>query len=135
EVSDVLDHAIAKLAFLNLGKQRVLEALASALLQLAGADDDVLARGVNLDDLAFKVVADELVDVASAADADLACGQERRHADVDKQAAFDLLEHGAANGVAFLVLLDDALPVDLAVGFALGKADQTVLSIKLFNEY
>ena len=73
------------------------------------------------------VLADELADVARAADVDLAGGQEDRHADVDEQAALDLALHDAPDLVALVVLLDDALPAADAVGLALGEQRRVVL--------
>src|SRR5690606_33363237 len=127
EISDVLDHAVANLAFFDFAEQGVLEAFAVALLQFASTDHDVLAGLVNLDDFALELVTDELVDVAGTTDADLAGWQEGRHADVDQQAALDLLGNLAAYGVAFLMLGDDGSPVHLAVSLALGQADDAVV--------
>src|SRR5262249_27639270 len=69
--------------------------------------------------LALDLLADELADVAGAADRDLGGGQEDGHADVDEQAALDLAHHLAFDDVLFLVVSDHALPSALAVRLAL----------------
>ena len=68
-----------------------LLALALALLleHRAAREDDVVARAVELDDLALDVGVDEDVEVGDAADVDERGGQEAAHPEVDDQAALD----------------------------------------------
>src|SRR5690606_26246209 len=109
EVGDVLDRAGDQVALLE-GGQELLALLGALLLdELAAGDDDVAAGLVDLEDLGLDVLADVDADVARAADVDLRGGEEDRHADVDEQAALDLPHHAALDGVALLVLADDAL--------------------------
>ncbi len=93
--------------------------LRSSSRTLRRADHDVLPLGVDLDDLGLDDLADVLADVRRAAQVDLRGGQEDRHADVDEQAALDLAQHLAADGVAFLVVAEDLVPADLEVRLAL----------------
>ena len=94
-------------------------------------DDDVAALFVDLEDLGTNLAADELADVAGATDIDLRSGEEDRHADVDEQAALDLTHDLALDDVAFLGGLDDAAPVDEAIGLALRKLDQSGLAFEI----
>jgi hypothetical protein len=64
EVGDVLDHALASLADLDLGHQLLLASAALFFDELAPADDDVAAIGVDLEDLGLRSRADVLADVA-----------------------------------------------------------------------
>ena len=66
EVGDVLDHALANLARLDLGEEFLLHFLALILDELAPADDDVAAGFVDLEDLALDGLADVIADVAAA---------------------------------------------------------------------
>src|SRR5207253_9518327 len=78
--------------------------------------------------------ADPVADLAGAADVDLAGGEEDRHADVDEQAALDLLSDLAGNGVAFLLGLHDGFPVDDAISLALADLHQTGVAFHVFQQ-
>src|SRR5262249_24369266 len=127
EVGDVLDHALADLADLDLLQQIVLHLLAQVLDQLAAADDDVAPGLVDLQDLALDGPADVVADVRRPADVHLAGRQEDVDADVDQQAALDLAGDHAADDVALLVLGEDRLPLLLPFGLAVGEVDDAVL--------
>ncbi len=63
EVGDVLDHALAHLALLQLGEELRLHLLALFLEHRAARDHDVPAALVELDDLEAERLAEQLVDV------------------------------------------------------------------------
>ena len=73
-------------------------------------------------------------DFAGAADVDLRGGEEDRHADVDQQAALDLLGDLAGDGVAFLLGLHDGFPVDDAISLALADLHQTGVAFDVFEQ-
>ena len=73
-------------------------------------------------------------DFAGPADIDLRRGEEDRHADVDQQAALDLLGDFAGDGVAFLLGLHDGFPVDDAISLALADLHQTGVAFDVFEE-
>src|SRR5262249_2905583 len=109
--------------------------LALLLDELAPRDHDVHAALVDLDDRALDLLADELADVGLPADRDLRRGQEGRHADVHDEAALDLAQHLAADGVALLVGRDDALPPAQPVRLALAELDLAGLVLDPVEEH
>ena len=98
EVDDVRDRALHDLAGLEPVEDLLADLLALLLEHRAAAEDDVVARAVELDDLALDGLAQELVEVLDAADVDQRRGQEAAHAEVDDQAALDDLDHAAVDG-------------------------------------
>ena len=110
EIGDVLDRALADVAGRHLGEQ--LGALLGALLldQFAARQDDVLALLVDLDDLEFVGVADELREVLRRDDVNLRRRQKRLDADVDDQAALDDGLDLAGDAAAFVANGEDACP-------------------------
>src|SRR5690606_2916732 len=97
--------------------------LAGDLDELAAGDDDVAPALVDLEDHALDVLADVVADVRRPADVHLAGGQEDVDADIDQQAALDLLGHRAGDDVALVVLRDDVFPGPHAVGLAAREDD------------
>ena len=106
-----------------------LLALLLALLLEHGAarEDDVVARAVELDDLALDLRAQVLVEVRHAADVDERGGQEAAHPEVDDQAALDDLDDGALDRLAGLGRRLDAPPRLLEAGALLGHDEAAVL--------
>ena len=134
EVGDVLDHALAYLADRDLF-QKLGFLLGPFLLdELAAGDDDVSAFLVDLENLGFDFPADVFAHVGGAADVDLRSREEDRHADVDEQSTLDLAEHPALGRVAFVGGLNDAAPVEDAVGAPLGDDDHPRL-VDVFDEH
>src|SRR3954447_21680461 len=127
EVDDVGDLALDDQA----GLQAVEDALAvlAALLLEHGAarQDDVVARPVELDDLALDLLAHVLVEVRHAPDVDERGGQEAAHPEVDDEAALDDLDDGADDGLAGLGGGLDAAPRALEAGALLGQDQAAVL--------
>ena len=80
------------------------------------------------------VAADPVGNFAGPADVHLAGGEEDRHADIDQQAALDLLGDLAVDGVAFLLGLHDGFPVDDAISFALADLHQTGVAFDIFKK-
>ena len=87
----------------------------------------VVARAVQLDDLALDLGAEELVEVLDAADVHERGGQEAAHAEVDDQAALDDLDHGALHGLAGLGGGLDLAPRLLEARALLGEDEPAVL--------
>ena len=113
------------------GLQAVEDLLALLLALLlehrAARQDDVVARAVELDDLALDLRAHVLVEVRHAADVDQRRGQEAAHAEVDDQAALDDLDDGALDGLAALGRGLDAAPCLLEARALLGHDEAAVL--------
>ena len=74
EVGDVLDHALADLALLQLLDDLDPHLLPLLLEHGAARDDDVAAGLVELDDLEGEFLADELIEVFDLANVDLGAG-------------------------------------------------------------
>ena len=108
--------------------------LALPLDERPPADDDVAPGLVDLQHFALHDAADVVANVRRPANIDLAGGQKDLHAaDIDEQAALDLALDGAGDGVAFLELADDLVPLNLLVGPALGHAEHAaVFGLGLF---
>src|SRR5205809_1076515 len=92
-------------------------ALITALLldHFAPAEHDVLAIVVELDDFEIVCVANELLQILWRNDIDLRSRQERLHADVDHQAAFDHRLYLAFDQSDTFENTDDFVPI-LAIG-------------------
>src|SRR5439155_24114151 len=125
EVGDVFHDPLADLADGETVHRLLLHLLALLLDELSSGDDDVAAFLVDLEDDGVDVSADPVGDFAGAADVDLTGGKEDRHADVDQQAALDLLGDFAGDRVALLLGLHDGFPVDDAISLALADLLQT----------
>ena len=106
-----------------------LLALLLALLLEHGAprQDDVVARPVELDDLALDLRGEVLVEVRHAADVDERGGQEAAHPEVDDEPALDDLDDRALDGLAGLGRRLDAPPRLLEAGALLGHDQAAVL--------
>src|SRR6185436_6112818 len=113
------------------GQQAVEDALAVlATLFLehgAAREHDVVARPVELYDLALERLAHELVEIGDAADVDQRGGQEAAHPEVDDQAALDDLDHAARDRLARLLGGLDAPPGALEASALLGHDETAVL--------
>ena len=134
EVGDVLDDTLAKLAFNQVRQQGLLQLLTLDFDQSSARDHDVATGFVDLQDQALDRLAAVRVDVLGTPNIDLAGGQEHVHADVDQQAAFDLLENLALDDVPFLVSADDLFPLADAVGLPLGEQDQSEFVFDFFEQ-
>src|SRR3954452_14671211 len=85
EVDDVRDLALDDEARLQTVED-ALAVLAALLLEHGAArEHDVVARPVELDDLALERLAEELVEVRDPADVDQRGGQEAAHPEIDDQ--------------------------------------------------
>ena len=83
EVHDVRDGALHDLARLEAVEDLLADLLALLLEHRAAREDHVVARAVELDDLALDLLAEELVEVLHAADVDERGRQEAAHPEVD----------------------------------------------------
>src|SRR3954470_22508816 len=102
EIDDVGDGALNDHARLEAVEDLLAHLLALLLEHRAPRKHDVVARAVELDDLALDLLAEELVQVLDAADVDQRGGQEAAHPEVDDQAAVDPLDDGALHRLAGL---------------------------------
>src|SRR4029077_15176353 len=130
EVDDVGDRSLDDIAGVEAVEDPLPLLLALLLEHGAARKHDVVARTVELDDLALELLAEELVEVLHAADVDERRGQEPAHAEVEDQAALHDLDHAAGDGLALLVSGLDRLPRDLEASALLGE-DQPALGVLL----
>src|SRR3954467_13272019 len=133
EVHDVRDRALHDLAGLQPVEDLLADLLALLLEHRAARQHDVVARAVQLDDLALDRLAEELVEVLHAADVDQRRGQEAAHAEVDDQAALDDLDDAAVHGLARLGGGLDAAPC-LLEARALLRHDQPAVLVLLSED-
>src|SRR3970040_1764616 len=93
EVDDVRDLALDDVAGVEPVEDRLAHLLPLVLEHRAARQDDVVARAVELDDLAAELASEELVEVLDTADVDERRGQEAADAEVEDEAALDDLDH------------------------------------------
>src|SRR5215218_6079667 len=127
EVDDVRDLALDDEARLQAVEDLLALLLALLLEHGAPRQDDVVARAVELDDLALDLRAEVLVEVRDAADVDERGGQEAAHPEVDDETALDDLDEGALDRLAGLGGCLDAPPRLLEAGALLGHDQAAVL--------
>ena len=104
--------------------------LALLLEHGAARKHDVVARAIQLDDLALELLTEELVEILHAADVDQRRGQEAAHAEVEDETALHDLDHAAGDRFALLVSALDRLPRDLEPRALLGE-DQPSFGVLL----
>jgi hypothetical protein len=104
--------------------------LALVLEHGAPREHDVVARAVQLDDLAAELLAEELVEVLHASDVHERGGQEATDAEVEDEPSLDDLDHLAGDGLARLSSGLDALPRELEAGPLL-REDEPPLRVLL----
>ena len=130
EVDDVRDLALDDVARAQAVEDRLAHLLALVLEDGATREDDVVARAVELDDLAAELLAEELVEVLHAPDVHERRGQEAADAEVEDETALDDLDDLAGHRLAGLGRRLDALPRELEAG-ALLREDQPALGVLL----
>ena len=130
EVDDVRDRALDHVTGREPVEDRLAHLLALVLEHRAAGEHDVVAAAVQLDHLAAKLLAEELVEILDATDIDERGGQEAAHAEVEDQTALDDLDHGALDRLAALGGALDALPCHLEARALLGE-DETPLGVLL----
>src|SRR5262249_25462089 len=101
ELGNVLDNALANLAWGDFGKQFLLLFLAFIFNEFSPTHHNVPAGFIDLEDFAANFLADVVADVRGPADINLAGRQEDIDADVDEQATLDLASDAAGHHVAF----------------------------------
>ena len=97
-LGDVLDGALDQLALFEARQGLFLQARVDGLEEQLAGQHDVAAAAVDLDDLHVEGLAEVGIQVADGLHVHLAAGQEGADADIDRQTALDLLEHGAVHG-------------------------------------
>src|SRR4051794_14865451 len=130
EVDDVRDRALHDHPGLQAVEDLLADLLALLLEDGTAAQHHVVARAVQLDDLALDLRAEELVEVLHAPDVHERRRQEAAHAEVDDQAALNDLDDGALDGLAGLGGGLDAAPRLLEAG-ALLRQDQAAVLVLL----
>src|SRR4051794_35498543 len=127
EVDDVRDDALDDQARLEAVQDLLALLLALLLEHGPSRQDHVVARPVELYDLALDGLAHVLVEVRDAPDVDERRGQEAADAEVDDEAALDHLDDGAGDRRARLVGRLDRPPCLLEARTLLGHDEATVL--------
>jgi hypothetical protein len=135
EVGDVLDDPLPDLADLELLHQVLALAGPLGLQDHPAAHHDVAAPLVELDDLEFVALPQQLVDIGHPAQRDLRPGQERVHPHhVHHHPALDLLHQGAFDRLIALVGDADLLPHPHEVGLLLREDDRALLVLQVLQE-
>ena len=130
EVDDVRDLALDDVARAQAVEDRLAHLLALVLEDGAAREHDVVARAVELDDLAAELLAEELVEILDAADVDERRGQEAAHAEIENEAALDDLDDLPRDWLAGLRGRLDALPRELEASPLL-REDEPALGVLL----
>ena len=111
EVGDVFHDAFADLVDFHIFKQLGAAILAGCFEKFAAGNNDVSAVLIDLEDLEFVFLADEIVHVFDRTDVDLGAGEERLYAvQVDDDTAFDTVFHQTGDHTAFTVFAGDLVP-------------------------
>jgi hypothetical protein len=135
EIGDVLHHAHAHLILLQLLHQLLALAGAFGFQDHAARHDDVAAALVELDDLEFELLSQQLVDVRHASQRDLRTGEERVDPhQVYHHPALDLLHQRAFDRLVGLVGDADLLPDPHEVGLLLRQHDRPFLVLEMLEE-
>ena len=130
EVDDVRDLTLDDVAGAQPVEDRLAHLLALVLEDGAAGEHDVVARAVELDDLAAELLAEELVEVLDAPDVDERRRKEAAYAEVEDETALDDLDHLAVHGLAGLRGRLDALPRELEA-CALLREDEAPFGVLL----
>ncbi len=130
EVDDVRDGALDDVARVEPIEDRLTHLLALVLEDGAAREDDVVARAVELDDLAPELLAEELVEVLHPSDVDERRRKEAADAEIEDQAALDDLDHPAVDRLSALGCCLDRLPGELEAR-ALLREEQAPLRVLL----
>src|SRR4029453_8890603 len=121
EVDDVRDLPLDDVARAQAVEDRLPHLLALVLEDGAAREDDVVARAVELDDLAAELLAEELVEVLDAPDVDERGRKEPAYAEVEDETALDDFDDLARDRLAGLCSSLDALPRELEARTLLGE--------------
>src|SRR3954463_2164235 len=130
KVDDVRDRPRDDVARVEPVEDALAVGLALLLEDCAAREHDVVARAVQLDDLAAQLLPQELVEILDAADVDERGRQEPAHAEVEDEPALHDLDDAAVHRLALLMRRLDRLPGDLEAG-ALLREDQPTFGVLL----
>ena len=130
EVDDVRDLALDDVPGAEPVEDRLAHLLALVLEDGATGEHDVVARAVQLDDLAAQLLAEEVVEILDAPDVHERRREEAPHAEVEDEAALDDLDDLARDRLAGLGGRLDPLPCELEAG-ALLREDEPALGVLL----
>ena len=134
-LGDVLDDALADVAFAQIVQGLLLEGVALLLQQHAPRQNDVAALLVELDDLERELLADELVQVADGPQVHLGAGEEGFDADVHRQSTLDPGDDGAFYDLVLLAGPGNLLPHLEPVGLLLGKDAQPAVVLHGLHQH
>ena len=136
-LGEVLDRARDRHALFQGLQGLLLHLVALALQEHAPREHDVAALLVELDDLEFVSLADQLLEIADRAQIDLRAREEcfDAAADGDRQAALHALADGAFDDLVTLTSSGDLVPHLHLVGLLLGQGDQTVVALATLDEH
>ncbi len=130
---DILDDAVQNRAFAETFERLLFEHGAFFFQKRAARQDDVAAFFVEFDNFEAIFLVDEFVEIARRTELDLAARQERAHADVDGQTAFDAARDRAFDRFVALGDLGDLFPNHELVGFFLAQNAKTVFVFRRFD--
>ena len=110
ELREPHDDAFADLADGQRAEQLLLLLVEFFFEHLALREHDAMALVIEVDHLQAQLLADEFVEVADRLAADLRCGDEAAHAEVDEDAALDDLRDRRFDHFVVVVRFDDLFP-------------------------
>src|SRR5205809_551841 len=134
EIRDVLDRAFADVTRRHFGEQLLPALVAFLFDQFTTRKDNILTFLVYFDDLEIIGVADVTLKVPGRNDINLRGREERFHADIDKQAAFDNGFDLAGDGAPFVADGENLVPVFLELSLFLRQDDHAVLVFEFLNQ-
>ncbi len=129
-VGDILDDSVHHAAFLDPFQRLRLQLLAFFFEESTPRQNDVATLLVELDNLEFVALADELLEVAHGSEFHLGPGEECLHADVDCKTSLDSAGDDTFDQLASFGGLVDLIPDSQFVGLVFGELDQTVLILE-----
>src|SRR5262245_18419202 len=127
-VGDVLDDALEHLAFGERAERVLLLFRVLFLEQRLARQHDIAALLVHLDDAHAQLLAAQRIQVPDGTHVDLRPGQERAHADVDREPALDALDDATDDDLALGIGLLDLVP-DLHLLRFFAREDDVALAV------
>ena len=123
------DDAFANLTDFERSEQLLLLRVEFFFENLTLRKHDAMALVIEIDDLEAQFLADEFVEIADRLAANLRCGNESAHAEIDENAALDDLRDGGFDHFVVVVGFDDFLPRLERASAAFGEKERTVLIV------
>ena len=133
-VRNILDRALEDHALFEHLQRLFLERGALALDHAAPRDHDVAARAVELKNLEAAALADVAIEISRRTQVNVRSRQERRHADIDLQAALDLAQDDAFDWGFVLERLFKFTPDLELLGLGVGQRHRAVLGLSALEK-